>query len=468
MACDPDRYRGGKNCGICPERLSRPWYAGTVGTNGPDRINTIIGPNRTRKGHTVRRRISGSIFWGLVFVVFGVLVLARNIGYPIPLWALFSRYWPVLLIVWGLFKLVDSFGAGANEKRPLFSVGDVAAIILVIIFGSLITVAANMNPDFGKLFNIHDLDVWDLTGNNFTFTEQQVAETGPNPVIEVAENFGDVEVMPGEGNRITLDVKKTIRAVNQSEADRLSSSSVYSISNVGSDGGMKYRIAGSSNRRFKASLSIHVPLHSIVSVGNRNGSVSIQGLTGNQEITNRFGDVELRGITGTAKIQNQNGSVHVNDVSDSVTIANSFGPIDVANVRGELKISGRNNEIDIDHVEKDLEVESAFQNVNIRDPMGGVNVRSRNGEISVHLLHKPARNISVNSEYGNVTIDVPSDSVFSAEVSNRNGSIDSEFSELRESTSHNADHTLNGQVGIGGPNIRVYSRFGQVRITKKG
>jgi hypothetical protein len=413
------------------------------------------------------RRISGSIFWGLVFVVAGILVLASNIGYPVPLWTMFSRYWPVLLIVWGLFKLVDSFGAGPNEKRPLFSGGDVAAIVLVIVFGSLITVAANMQPDFGKLFNIHDLDVWDLTGNNFTFTEQQVAETGPNPVIEVAENFGDVEVMPGDGNRITLDVKKTIRAVNQSEADRLSSSSVYSISNTDADGGKKYRIATSSNRRFRASLSIHVPLHSIVTIENRNGNVSVRGLTGNQEITNRFGDVELHGITGTAKIQNRNGAVHVDDVSDSVTIANSFGPINVANIRGELKISGRNNEIDIDHVEKDLDVESAFQNVDIRDPIGGVNVRSRNGEISVRLLHKPTQNISVSSEYGDVTIDIPSDSAFSADVSNRNGSIDSEFSELQNS-GHNADHNLNGQVRGGGPNIKVDSRFGQVRLKKRG
>ena len=415
------------------------------------------------------RRISGSIFWGLVFVVIGVLVLARNIGYPIPLWTLFSRYWPVLLIVWGLFKLVDSFGAGANGKRSLFSGGDVAAIILVIILGSLVTLAANMNPDFGKLFNIHDIDVWDITGNNFTFTEQHSAETGSNPVIEVAENFGDVEVLPGDGNRITLDVKKTVRAANQTEADRLSSEFVFSIAKADSAGSKEgpYRIAASSNRRFKASLSIHVPAHAIVSIENRNGNVSMRGITGNEKITNRFGDVELHGITGTVNIQNRNGSVRVNDVSDSVAVDNSFGSITVENVRGELKISGRNNQIDIDHVEKDLDVDSAYQNVDIRDPRGGVNVRSRNGEISLHLLQKPTRDISVNSDYGDVTIDIPSGSVFSADVSVRNGSVEGDFSELQY-TSHNADHTISGHVGTGGPSIKVNSRFGQVRLTKRG
>jgi len=457
MARHSDCHWSGEDCGVYPEKSIRSirivGTAGTVGTVG--------------KGHTVRRRISGSIFWGLVFVTFGSLILARNVGYPIPLWTVLARYWPVVLIVWGLFKLVDSFGVETNEKRPLFSGGDVAAIILVILFGSLITLAADMSPGIGKLFNSHDFDVWDLTGNNFTFTEQHVAEAGPNAVIEVTGNFGDVEIMPSESDRITLDVRKTIRAANQSEAERLSSGFVYAIENAGTSDGMKYRIAASSNRRFKASLSIHVPSRSIVSVENRNGSVSVRGLTGNQEITNQFGDVEVHGITGMAKIKNRNGSVRVDDISDSVTIANSFGPITVANVRGELKISGRNNEIDIDHVEKDVDVESAYQNVDIHDPGGAVNVKSRNGEISIRFLQKPTRNVSISSEYGSLNIDLPADSVFSADVHTRYGSIESDFAELHP-TSHNADHVLNGQVGTGGPNIKIESRNGEIRFTKKG
>jgi hypothetical protein len=89
--------------------------------------------------------------------------------------------------------------------------------------------------------------------------------------------------LPGDGNRITLDVKKTIVAVNQSKPTVFRRVPVYAISNTGTDGGMKYRIASSSNRRFRASLSIHVPSHSVVSVENRNGGVSVRGLTGNRK-----------------------------------------------------------------------------------------------------------------------------------------------------------------------------------------
>ena len=68
-----------------------------------------------------RRKISGSIFWGLVFLSLGGLFLASNLGYTVPIWSLLVRYWPVLLIVWGLFKLVDYFGMEpGGAKPPLF------------------------------------------------------------------------------------------------------------------------------------------------------------------------------------------------------------------------------------------------------------------------------------------------------------------------------------------------------------
>jgi DUF4097 and DUF4098 domain-containing protein YvlB len=411
-----------------------------------------------------RQRISGSIFWGLVFLAIGSMFLLRNFGYGIPLWTLFFRYWPVLLIVWGLFKLVDYFRMEDGDKaRPLFSAGDVTAIIFVILFGSLLTFAANMSPDLGQFFHTASFDLWDLTGNNFAFSERHQIDARPDSTIEITNRFGDVEVMPSEGDQITVDVHKTVRATDQGEAEKLSSGFVYSIVNEGG----KYRIGSPLDRRFKVSLTVQVPRRSMVSVENRNGKVSVHGLAGNQKITNRFGAVEVRGITGTLTVEDQNGSVNVDDVSDSVSIVNSFGPIVVANVRGELKINGRNNYIDINHIEKDLDVESAFQNIDIRDARGSVRVKNRNGEISIRLQHTLMHDVSVSSEFGNVKLEIPSDSAFNADVRNRFGTIYSDFPDLRTNR-YNSDSTMTGQVGTGGPTVKVENRNGEIRFSKKG
>lgn len=44
------------------------------------------------------------IFWGLVLILAGVLILLENLGY---LRHDIIRFWPVLVIIWGIKKLAD-------------------------------------------------------------------------------------------------------------------------------------------------------------------------------------------------------------------------------------------------------------------------------------------------------------------------------------------------------------------------
>lgn len=46
-----------------------------------------------------------NIFWGLILILFGVLLIGRNLGYWNFDWYNFLRLWPVLFILWGLSVL---------------------------------------------------------------------------------------------------------------------------------------------------------------------------------------------------------------------------------------------------------------------------------------------------------------------------------------------------------------------------
>lgn len=50
------------------------------------------------------KRRGGKVFWGLVLILIGVLILLDNLGY---LSHDIIRFWPVLVIIWGIKKLVD-------------------------------------------------------------------------------------------------------------------------------------------------------------------------------------------------------------------------------------------------------------------------------------------------------------------------------------------------------------------------
>src|SRR5947209_5688657 len=122
----------------------------------------------------MRRRSIGTMFWGITLMLIGVLLLARNLGYNVPIWGYVARYWPALLIVWGLLKLVDYYRLrNSGDRRPLFSGGEVGLLVFVIFAGAAVTTAANMSSNIGTMFEIGDVDLWDITGNNFTFDEHE-------------------------------------------------------------------------------------------------------------------------------------------------------------------------------------------------------------------------------------------------------------------------------------------------------
>lgn len=461
------------------------------------------------------RRSAGVIFWGLVLVAIGVLMLAHNLGYPLHIWPYIARYWPALLIAWGLLKFVDFFRfRRSGDNRPLFSGGEVALLILVIFAGSAITTAANVSPDLGNLFEIGDLDLWDITGNNFSYTEhEEAALPAASAAVEyeadVINYFGNVEVRPSDSDRIVLDVKKTVRAANQEEADRLSRDFTFSITNDGS----KYRIAsskdsgsssgGGTRQAFKSSLEIRLPKHFAVNVDNRNGRVAIQDLTGNEDVQNSYGDVEIRNVAGRLKIENKNGavtaenvtgsvdinngysnttvknitgdltietknaSVDISGVSGNANITNSYAPVNVENVKGQLTINGTNNAVDVRHVDGDINSDNSYENVSIRDPRGGVKVTSRNGDLSVSFEKPPEKDVTISAQYGTVRLDLPSSSAFSIEARAQYGEIDSEFDGLNHDNS-NSERVLTGAVGHGGPKIRIDLRNGNIHLGKRG
>ncbi len=459
------------------------------------------------------RRSAGTIFWGLTLVSIGGLLLANNLGYSVPIWGYVVRYWPALLIAWGLLKFVDYYRfRSSGDNRPLFSGGEVALLILVIFAGSAITTAANVSPDLGHIFEIGDLDLWDITGNNYSYDQYQELESArPGSDIDIVNFYGNVEVRPSESDRIIVEVKKTIRAANKETADRLNGEFVFSILDQNS----KYRIVsnrddafgvrriGNERQRFKSSLTIQVPKRSAVRVENRNGRVNVQNLTGNQNIANRYGEVEVRDITGGVKVENRNGSVTVQDVSESVTldnrysnttakniggnleidtrngsvdvsgvkgnatITNRYAPISVENVQGELTINGRNNSIDVQHIEGDIRSDSSYQNVSIRDGRGAVTVNSRNGDILIGFVKPPQKNITITSRYGNVTLELPSGSSFTVDARTEHGQVESEFEGLN-TTKSNREGSISGHAGQGGPQITVTLRNGDIHLDKRG
>ena len=455
-----------------------------------------------------RPRSAGSVFWGLILISAGAIFLMRNLGYPVPIWTGIARYWPVLLIVWGLIKLFDyARWKRAGEPGPLFGAGEVVLLIVVILAGTALTAAANLSPDFGYLFDMASINVWDITGNSYSYSEHYEKEVPQGARIEIINRYGDVLVTPSESDQLVVDVAKTIVAVNEQEADRRAEDMKYSIEEDGS----QYRVISNLNRdsnrlrgrAFRTSLTIRVPRRAELTIDNRNGNVKLSGIGGEQRVTNTFGKVsledidgdvvvsnkndtvtlerimgkatvtnefarvEVRDIGGALDLRNQNGGVEVEKVKGDARITNSFAAfLSVKNVEGRLDIDARNTAVDVNHVLGDVSVKNQFQSITLEDIEGRADIDNRNGSVEVRYLRPPTHDLQIDHRYGDVTLILPSSSAFTLDARTQYSSISyRDFPEL-DSRRNGQRTSVSGQVGTGGPAIRIDNQNGAIHLEK--
>lgn len=453
-----------------------------------------------------KRRGMGTIFWALVWISLGTVLLLRNLGYSIPIWAGLAQYWPVLIIAWGMLKIVDYYRFKGEDRR-LFSGGEVALLILLLCVGSAFTAAAHISSDLDGLhFGFgDDFDLFDIIGENYEFSARLEADAEPGRTIEIYNVYGSVEVEAGDTNRIVVDIDKTVRATSRQEAERLEPSMYFTISD--SDTGYliesnRDSLRNSDRRRFKTSLTIRVPVESSLEINNKYGVVRITGLEGDHSIENRYGgstvrsidgsveiddgygpivtedisgdvtvinkygSVTVNGVGGVVEVENKYGTIHISDVEGDAMIDNKYSLVSIENVRGMVHIEGQNNSVDLEDVTGLVEIETSYKDIVVRNATGPVDLANRHGDIRLSFDTPPQQDISLTGDYTDIRIEMPSASAFSLDAQTRRGSFNSDFEGI-ERVSSGRDQRVNGERGTGGPSITIQTSRGDIQLIER-
>ncbi len=96
----------------------------------------------------IRPRPPRSLAGPVVLIVIGIFFLLGNLRvlYWHDLGRWFAHYWPVLLILWGIIKLIEYQQANrAGTRSPGIGAGGVLLVIFLVVAGLIATQAYNFN-----------------------------------------------------------------------------------------------------------------------------------------------------------------------------------------------------------------------------------------------------------------------------------------------------------------------------------
>jgi DUF4097 and DUF4098 domain-containing protein YvlB len=450
-----------------------------------------------------RRSFAGPVVLitiGVVFLLGNMGVLGwRNIG------ELFARYWPLLLIIWGLIKLFEYWHAQREGYRASgIGVGGVFLIIFVIILGS----AATGVWKYGGALGDRE---WEIDGepicfgicNKYTFTSTQERDFPAGSSLRVVNERGDVKLTASNDNKVHVVTNSTAIASSQDEADKMNQArqpkitiegTVVIVDSTGTGG-------VTNANRARVNMEIQVPRKAAADIMTLRGDVHVIGRDGDVKAESKRGDVQIEDVNGKVEAHlRRSGDITASKITGDVSIEGSISDCTVSDIGGQVELRGdyygsiqvsrvpkpvrfqsSRTDLEIAHLDGSMTMESG--DLRVSSLAGPVTLRTRskevhfesfsgdltlddsNGEVEVRVTKLPVGNIDISNRNGPIRLTLPEKGAFSADAQTRNGEIHTDFGEVRIETVRDNTHGT-GRVGNGTNTVRLRTEHGDIEIRK--
>src|SRR5581483_1190186 len=255
-----------------------------------------------------RRSLAGPVVLIIVGVVF-LLANMRLITWPsLGYW--FAHYWPVLIIIWGVVKLLEYFRARQEGYTPSgIGAGGVCFLIFLVLFGLSATSAYRVN--WGRVGSELDLDqdFVSLFGNSYSYSDTIEQAFTPGTALQVMSDHGDITVTAWEEPKIKVVVHKRVVAGSEDEAKKIDGQTKPMLTPGDKKLVLNANTNGAGDHPVASDLEIFIPRNAALDLATRHGDVVVRGRDGNLKIATSRGDVTLEDVKGDAAVTMRGGDI---------------------------------------------------------------------------------------------------------------------------------------------------------------
>jgi DUF4097 and DUF4098 domain-containing protein YvlB len=446
-----------------------------------------------------------SFFGPLVLIAIGVILLLRNFGIISTrgFWLWFSNYWPILLILLGVVKLIEYMWARASgNASPRLGAGAIVFLVFFIIFGLTTTRVSHVDwHGLGQNIGIDDdPDVSDffngMFGSRYDFSENFSQPVNATQ-MRILTSRGDIKITASADNQIHAIVQKALRSDSQNNANQLNESTHPQIVQQGDIAVLD--LSSGNYQRGEFDLDLQLPAKVAVTVTTHHGDITVSQRDGNIELSTDHGDVNFDQIKGDVVLHMRNGSITGKDISGNVTVDGSVHDTDISDVKGTLTMTGtywgdlqlariakrvhfttaRTN-LEFTRLDGDFEMQpddlrasaitgpfrldTRSKGVHLEDVSGDIHIQDRNATIELQPK-LPLAPIDVNNVHGDIRLSVPASAGFQLNAESIGGDINTDFDLAVDNDRRNS--SIRANVGKGGPLVMLKSDHGTIDVKKQ-
>jgi DUF4097 and DUF4098 domain-containing protein YvlB len=253
------------------------------------------------------------------------------------------------------------------------------------------------------------------------------------------------------------------------------------------------------DKAVKNNLEIFLPRKAALDLALKRGDITVRQRTGDVKATTSRGDVTLDDITGNATLNVRHGSLTANKIAGDLTADGRLDDTTASDVSGSVRFSGdffgaislsrvgkgvsfKSSRTDLEFAKLDgdftmqrdelhatgatgpLHVVTRAKEIHLEDVAGDVRIEDSNADVEIHASRTPLGNIQVENHRGRVIFVVPAKAGFQLDARTTRGEVQSDFDLKIEN--NDRESRGSGQVGSGGPTVRLTTDRADIEIRK--
>jgi DUF4097 and DUF4098 domain-containing protein YvlB len=410
---------------------------------------------------------------------------------------LIAQYWPFVLIAWGLLRLVEVAFTRGDSPRSSFSGGEVVLMALICFFGWGIW----EGYQHGIRIEPGGLDWF---GEQYDYPVTASAPAAGMRRVVFDDPHGNIKVVGGDGQTVTVTGHKTVRAYNRGDADQTNGNTPVEI--VAQGDRLLVRTNqdhAPDNQRVTDDLEVTIPRGMAVESHGNQGDFDIADVSGDIDLATSRGDVRLARIGGNARLdigrsdliratdvkgridlQGRGSDVDLENIDGPVTIGGAYtGTLDFKNLAQPLQFEGaRNTELSAQavpgHISMDLgqlnasgitgpmRLVSGNRDIKLEQFTQSLELETQRGDIELQP-GLPMPSMEVRAGSGRIELIVPDKAGFRLDATAEHGEVVNDFGPPVEREVDGRTATLKAIVGEG-PLVRLTTSRGQIEIRKEG
>jgi DUF4097 and DUF4098 domain-containing protein YvlB len=441
-----------------------------------------------------------SAFKGLLLIVIGGVFLIHHFHPEYGIGHVIRVYWPVLLILWGVAKLIDHMSAsrGGGIRPAILSGGEAALLFLVVIVLAGFALGDKIQRGHP---GIH-ISV-DPFSEKFSDTMPVAPAKIPSgALLTVQTGLGSIHVHAGEVDEVRVSASQSASGHSESAARERMKDARVTLEKSG--GGYLLHVMGqdSSHGGVSVDLDVQVPKTISLTASTPNGNISVSGVAGGVTATTEDGDVEIHEAGADVTVDMRRGDARISDVRGNLRITGRADELDVSDVAGDATLEGefkgpirlRNvaktthytsrradvtllhltgrleldaGEIDIADVAGFAKITTQNKDIQAENVAGRIQIVDAHGDIVVHCSEPPREEINITNDSGGVDLTLPARSAFEISAVTRGGEVQSEFEDSSLKTVNDSESgRLTGRVGLRGPKINIVTSYGTINLRR--